>query len=62
MTYDEIIKYTTEQLLEYYVTWKSDIALIYGDRYAEKYCTYDRYKEHLEVMGELAKEDEENGR
>lgn len=62
MTYDEIIEYTTEKLLEYYVEWKSDIALIYGDRYAEKYCIYDRFKEHLEVMGELAKEDEENGR
>lgn len=57
MTYDDIIKNLSEQLLNYYVTWKSDIALIYGDRYAEKYCTYDRFKEHLEVMGELAKEE-----
>ena len=57
MTYDEIIKNLSKELLKYYVTWKSDIALLYGERYTEKYCTYDRFKEHLEVMGELAKEE-----
>lgn len=57
MTYNEIIKHITEQLLDYYVTWKSDITLLYGERYADKYCTYDRFREHIEIMGELAKEE-----
>ena len=57
MTYGEIIKNLSEQLLDYYVTWRADIALLYGERYADKYCTYYRFREHIEIMGELAKEE-----
>ena len=57
MTYNEIIKNLSEQLLDYYIKWKSDIALLYGERYADKYCTYYRFREHIEIMGELAKEE-----
>ena len=57
MNFDEIIESLSEQLLDYYVKWKSDIALLYGERYANKYCTYYRFREHIEIMGELAKEE-----
>ena len=46
MTYDDIIKNLSKQLLDYYVTWRTDIALLYGERYADKYCTeYCKYKQ-----------------
>ena len=61
MNFDEIIESLSEQLLDYYVKWKSDIALLYGERYADKYCTIYRFREHIEIMGELAKEEEKNG-
>jgi hypothetical protein len=57
MTYDDIIKNLSEQLLKYYVTWRTDISMLYGERYADKYCTYYRFREHIEIMGELAKEE-----
>lgn len=57
MIFDEIIESLSKQLLDYYVSWKSDIALLYGERYADKYCTYYRFREHIEIMGELAKEE-----
>ena len=57
MTYDDIIKNLSDQLLKYYVTWRTDISMLYGERYADKYCTYYRFREHIEIMGELAKEE-----
>ena len=55
MNFDEIIESLSEQLLKYYVTWRTDISMLYGERYADKYCTYYRFREHIEIMGELAK-------
>ena len=57
MNFDEIIESLSKQLLEYYVTWRTDISMLYGERYADKYCTYYRFREHIEIMGELAKEE-----
>ena len=57
MNFDEIIESLSKQLLEYYVTWRTDISMLYGERYADKYCTYYRFREHIELMGELAKEE-----
>ena len=57
MDFDEIIESLSEQLLKYYVTWRTDISMLYGERYADKYCTYYRFREHIEIMGELAKEE-----
>lgn len=57
MNFDEIIKNLSEQLLDYYIKWRADIALLYGERYADKYCTIYRFRQHIEIMGELAKEE-----
>lgn len=58
MTYEEILEHNRDMLIKYYKTWKSDIALLYGDVYAEKYCTFERFKDHIKVMQEMTEEKE----
>lgn len=51
MTYEEI-----KSLLPFYTKWKSNIALIYGMDYANKYCTWERFREHIEILKEVENE------
>jgi hypothetical protein len=53
MTFEEI-----KEMLPCFMKWKKDIALIYGALYAEKYCTWNRFNDHIEVLREI--NDEEN--
>lgn len=53
MTLEEI-----KEMLPCFMKWKKDIALIYGALYAEKYCTWNRFNDHIEVLREI--NDEEN--
>ena len=53
MTFEEI-----KAMLPCFMKWKKDIAFIYGALYAEKYCTWDRFNDHIEVLREI--NDEEN--
>lgn len=48
MTLDEIKVY-----LEIFNHWKQSIALIYGKAYADKYCNWERFHDHLEIIKEL---------
>jgi hypothetical protein len=45
MTLEEIKK-----LMPSFERWKLNIALIYGDRYAELYCNWERFRDHLQVL------------
>lgn len=45
MTLEEIKK-----LMPVFERWKLNITLIYGDRYAELYCTWERFRDHLQVL------------
>lgn len=45
MTLEEIKK-----LMPSFQRWKTKIALIYGDRYAELYCNWERFRDHLQVL------------
>lgn len=45
MTLEEIKK-----LMPFFQRWKTNIALIYGDRYAELYCNWERFRDHLQVL------------
>lgn len=51
MTYEEI-----KRLVPHFQKWKSDIAFLYGSSYAEKFCTWERFKEHISVLNELQDE------
>lgn len=53
MTLEEI-----KEMLPCFMKWKKDIAFIYGALYAEKYCTWNRFNDHIEVLREI--NDEEN--
>jgi hypothetical protein len=53
MTLEEI-----KAMLPCFMKWKKDIAFIYGALYAEKYCTWNRFNDHIEVLREI--NDEEN--
>ena len=53
MTFEEI-----KAMLPCFMKWKKDIAFIYGALYAEKYCTWDRFNDHIEVLKEI--NDEKN--
>jgi hypothetical protein len=33
--------------------WKKNIVILYGEEYAEKFCTLETYKQHCEAMGYL---------
>ena len=52
MTLEEIKK-----LHPHFQKWKEDIALIYGMQYADKYCNWNRFKDHLEVLMEVVNGD-----
>lgn len=45
MTLEEI-----KNLMPVFERWKLSIALIYGDRYAEIYCNWERFRDHLQVL------------
>lgn len=45
MTLEEIKK-----LMPAFERWKLNIALIYGDRYAEIYCNWERFRDHLQIL------------
>lgn len=51
MTFEEI-----KAALPQFMKWKSDIALLYGALYAEKYCTWERFNDHLKVLKEINEE------
>lgn len=53
MTLEEI-----KAMFPCFMKWKKDIAFIYGALYAEKYCTWNRFNDHIEVLREI--NDEEN--
>lgn len=53
MTLEDIKK-----LLPHFQKWKENIALIYGMQYAEKYCNWNRFKDHLDVMKEVFDENQ----
>lgn len=55
MTLEEIKK-----LMPVFERWKLNIALIYGDRYAELYCTWERFRDHLQVLEVMENEKKEN--
>ena len=51
MTLEEI-----KAALPQFMKWKSDIALLYGALYSEKYCTWERFNDHIKVLKEISKE------
>ncbi|MBR2540373.1 MAG: hypothetical protein IKE85_06055 [Mogibacterium sp.] len=51
MTLEEIKK-----LMPVFERWKLNITLIYGDRYAELYCTWERFRDHLQVLEVMEKD------
>jgi hypothetical protein len=51
MTLEEI-----KAALPQFMKWKSNIALLYGALYAEKYCTWERFNDHLKVLKEINEE------
>ena len=51
MTLEEITK-----LMPFFERWKLNIALIYGDKYAEIYCNWERFRDHLQVLEVIANE------
>lgn len=51
MTFEEI-----KAALPEFMKWKSDIALLYGALYTEKYCTWERFNDHLKVLKEINEE------
>lgn len=53
MTFEEI-----KAAIPNFMKWKNDIAFLYGALYAEKYCTWNRFNDHIEVLKEI--NDEEN--
>lgn len=55
MTFEEIKK-----LMPFFEEWKLNIALIYGDRYAELYCTWERFRDHLQVLKVIENENKKN--
>ena len=54
MTLEEI-----KTMLPCFMKWKKDIAFIYGTLYAEKYCTWNRFNDHIEVLREIKGEENE---
>lgn len=55
MTLDEI-----KQLMPHFQGWKENIALIYGMQYANKYCTWERFRDHIKIMTEVFDENQSN--
>ena len=55
MTLEEIKK-----LMPFFERWKLNIALIYGDRYAELYCNWERFRDHLQVLEVIENEKKKN--
>lgn len=51
MTFEEI-----KAALPQFMKWKSDIALLYGALYAEKYCTWERFNDHIKVLKEISED------
>lgn len=51
MTLEEI-----KAALPQFMKWKSNIALLYGALYSEKYCTWERFNDHLKVLKEISEE------
>lgn len=51
MTLEEI-----KAALPQFMKWKSDISLLYGALYAKKYCTWERFNDHLKVLKEISEE------
>lgn len=51
MTLEEI-----KAALPQFIKWKSNIALLYGALYAEKYCTWERFNDHLKALKEINEE------
>ena len=42
-----------KSLMPYFTRWMEDISLLYGIEYAKMYCTWNRFRDHLEIMSEL---------
>ena len=55
MTLEEITK-----LMPVFERWKLNIALIYGDRYAELYCNWERFRDHLQVLEVIENENKKS--
>ena len=55
MTLEEI-----KQLMPFFERWKLNIALIYGDRYAELFCNWERFRDHLQVLEVIENEKKKN--
>lgn len=48
MTLEEI-----KSLIPHYNDWKANIAFWYGSEYAEKYCAWQRFLEHIKILSEV---------
>ena len=49
MTLEEI-----KGLMPHFEKWKSNISLIYGETYAKRYCTWERFIDHLNILYEIS--------
>lgn len=56
MTIDQIT-----HLLPQYNNWKLNIAFWYGEEYANLYCTWKRFLEHIETLKEVVDEGNNKG-
>lgn len=45
-----------KKLIPFYSKWKSDIAFIFGETYMKKFCTWERFLEHLDILKEIGEE------
>lgn len=45
MTFGEI-----KQMMPHFERWKANIALTFGESYAEKFCTWERFREHIKIL------------
>lgn len=48
MTLEEI-----KSLMPHYNDWKANIAFWYGEEYTKKYCTWQRFLEHIKILSEV---------
>ena len=55
MTLEEI-----KQMMPVFERWKSNISIIYGEKYAEIFCTWERFRDHLHILEVLANENKSN--
>ena len=49
MTFEEI-----KNLMPHFTEWKNDIALIFGDEYSKRYCTWERFIDHIKILYEIS--------